>query len=605
MKPYTEKLKVLPEKSGVYIMLDEYENVLYVGKAKILKNRVRQYFHNSVKNEKTMALVEKIFDFRIIITPNEYEALILENNLIKQYNPPYNILLKDDKTYPYIRINVKEKFPKIEICYKLKADGAKYFGPYMLGISVHEVLDILHTVFPLRSCKSFGKRECLNFHIGRCLAPCTGRITEEDYKKIIDDVLSFLGGNDEKVRNMLTEKMLSCAEKEEFEQARIYRDTLTALENLVRKQTIPFKQKNDIDVFSFATNGMYSVVNCFVVRSGKYLGGINFPCRETELNNGLTSFIMQYYENNPLNCTEILVSHEIEFREELCDYLSQKSGQRIQVVVPSGGIRRQLVEMGLTNASEHLSRQLEHNNKFEELTMGGVKQLYEMLRLPTLPKRIECYDISHISGTNKVASMVVFIDGAKASKMYRHFKIKTVVGNNDFACMYETLSRRMEEWKLQKDLSFSQKPDLLVIDGGKGQLSYVLQAMQDEKIDFTVISLAKRIEEVFVPHQEDSILLPRDSLALKLLVRVRDEAHRFAVTYHRQLRNKQMTESKLTEIEGIGKTKARDLLVYFRKIEAIASASAEELCQVKNIGKKDAENILAFFQKYKDAEEDC
>lgn len=595
MKAYTEKLKILPAQSGVYIMLDEYDNVLYVGKAKVLKNRVRQYFHNSVKNDKTMALVEKIHDFRYIITPNEYEALILENNLIKQYNPPYNILLKDDKTYPYIRIRTKEKFPRVEICYKMKADGNKYFGPYMLGVSVRDVLEIIHTVFPVRSCNTLGKRECLNYHIGRCLAPCTGRIGEDEYKKVIKNVIDFLSGNDETVKKILTEKMMSCAEKEEFEQAKIYRDTLKSLENLMRKQTIPFKQETDIDVFTFVTNGMYSVVNCFAVRGGKYLGGINFPCRETELSNGLTSFIMQYYENNSINCSEILVSSEIEFKEELSDYLSAKAGRKIQVVVPSGGIRRQLVDMGVTNAKDYLARQLEHQNRYDELTLGGVKQLKEFLGLPILPMRMECYDISHISGTNKVASMVVFKEGAKASNHYRHFRIKTVAGNNDFACMFETLTRRFEEWKAQKDLSFSERPDLIVIDGGKGQLGYVMEAMKKEGLDFTVISLAKRIEEVFVPGKEESILLPRDSLALKLLIRIRDEAHRFAITYHRSLRLKQMTESELTAIEGIGKTKARNLLVHFRKTEKIASASVEELTEVKGIGKADAERIAAYF----------
>ena len=281
--------------------------------------------------------------------------------------------------------------------------------------------------------------------------------------------------------------------------------------------------------------------------------------------------------------------------EELSDYLSAKAGRKIQVVVPSGGIRRQLVDMGITNAEDYLARQLEHQNRYAELTLGGVKQLKELLGLPVLPMRMECYDISHISGTNKVASMVVFKEGAKASNHYRHFKIKTVAGNNDFACMFETLTRRFEEWKAQKDLSFSERPDLIVIDGGKGQLGYVMDAMKKEGLDFTVISLAKRIEEVFVPGKEESILLPRDSLALKLLVRIRDEAHRFAITYHRNLRLKQMTESELTAIEGIGKTKARNLLVHFRKTDKIATASVEELMEVKGIGKSDAERIAAYF----------
>ena len=286
MKKYTEKLKNLPEKSGVYIMLDEYENVLYVGKAKILKNRVRQYFHNSVKNAKTSRLVEKIDDFRYIITQSEYEALILENNLIKEYNPPYNILLKDDKTYPYIKIDVKSPYPTVQIAYKLKSDGAKYFGPYMLGMSVRDLIDVILTVFPLRTCRNMPKKECLNYHIGRCSAPCTGKISVEEYKAIIDKVIKFLNGDDEHVKQTLQEKMAKCVEREEFEQALLYRDTLSTLERILRKQSIPFKQELNIDVFTFVTNGLDSVVNCFAVRGGKYLGGTNYRCDDNEYSNG-------------------------------------------------------------------------------------------------------------------------------------------------------------------------------------------------------------------------------------------------------------------------------------------------------------------------------
>ena len=595
MKKYTEKLKNLPSKSGVYIMLDEYENVLYVGKAKILKNRVRQYFHNSVKNEKTLRLVEKIDDFRYIITPNEYEALILENNLIKQYNPPYNILLKDDKTYPYVKIKVKEDFPTVEIAYKLKSDGARYFGPYMLGISVRELLDIIHAVFPIRTCKKIPTKECLNYHIERCKAPCINKITKEEYHVIIKEVIDFLNGNDKIVKEKLEKKMYYFAEREEFEQAKFYRDTLLSLEKILRKQSIPFKQDLDIDVFSFVTNGLDSVVNCFAVRGGKYLGGTNYLGATDEYNNGLTSFIMQYYQNNPLICSEIIVDRELEFKEELADYLSSIAGRKIVITTPTGGIRRQLVEMGIANAEEYLNSQVEKKVRYEELTYGATIQLQRLLDLPVTPNRIECYDISHISGTNKVASMVVFEGGAKSSKMYRHFKIKTVAGNDDFACMYETLTRRFEEYKLAKDLSFSQRPDLIIIDGGKGQLGYALRAMSDACVDFNMISLAKREEEVFMPDKEDSILLPRNSLALKLIVRVRDEAHRFAITHHRSLREKKMVESTLCNIDGIGKQKAKHLIEKFKKLENIKQATIEELMDTQTISSSDAKNIKKYF----------
>lgn len=591
-----EKLKNLPAKSGVYIMLDEYGGILYVGKAKVLKNRVRQYFHNTVKNEKTTRLVEKIADFRYIITQSEYEALILENNLIKENNPPYNILLKDDKTYPYIKINVKNDFPRVEIAYRMKSDGAKYFGPYMLGMSVRELVDIIQTVFPIRTCRTMPKRECLNFHIGRCCAPCTGRVTKEEYREIINKVISFLNGNDELVRDTIQKKMMYFAEREEFEKAKTYRDTLSALEKILRKQSIPFKQEVDIDVFTFVTNGMESAVNCFAVRGGKYLGGTNYRCADNEYNNGLTSFIMQYYQSNPLICTEILVDEELEFGAELSDYLSKKAGRKIAIIKPNGGIRKQLVELGKANGEEFLSAQIEKQEKYEDLTYGATVQLKEALNLPNVPERIECYDISHVSGTNKVASMVVFEKGEKASKMYRHFKIKTVEGNNDFACMYETLSRRFEELKKQEEASFSAKPDLIIIDGGKGQLSYAMQAMHDAGVEVNMISLAKREEEIYLPDREESVILPRNSLAIKLIIRIRDEAHRFAITFHRALRAKKMTESTLTQIEGIGKTKAKYLIIKFKKVENIEKATIEELKDTQSIGEADAVNIKKFFE---------
>lgn len=601
MSVISDKLATLPEQSGVYIMLDEYDNVLYVGKAKILKNRVRQYFHKSVKNDKTMALVDKIKNFRYIITPNEYEALILENNLIKEYNPPYNILLKDDKTYPYIRINVKEKYPRIEVCYKLRSDGAKYFGPYMLGISVRDIMEVIEAVFPLRTCRNMPKKECLNYHLKKCLAPCVGKVTPEEYGKVVKDVIKFLNGDDAFVSELIANKMTKFAEMEEFELALHYRNVSEILEKLVRKQTIPFKQDVNIDVFTFATNGMYSVVNCFAVRGGKFLGGDNYPYYEVEKSNCLASFIMQYYEKNPVLCNEIIVSEDLEFKAELADYLSEKAGKKINITTPTGGIRKQLVEMGETNCAEYLSRQLEHFNKYQEMTKGAVAQLMETLNLPCLPRRMECYDISHISGTNKVASMVVFIDGEKSSKNYRHFKIRTVHGNNDFASMYEALSRRLSKIGKSEDLSFNAKPDLIVIDGGKGQLTYALKAAEDAGVNVNFISLAKREEEVFLPGREDSVILPRNSLALKLIVRIRDEAHRFAITHHRNLRLKQMTETELTKIPGIGKEKAKILLGAFKKIDAISAATEEELAAVKGISKKDAKEIKRYYEGENDA----
>lgn len=595
-------LKTLPNSSGVYIMHDEYDNILYIGKAKILKNRVRQYFHSSVKNVKTAALVGKITSFRYILTSSEYEALILENNLIKEHNPPYNILLKDDRTYPYLRINLKEKFPVLEITHRMRSDGAKYFGPYMLGISVRDIIQLVHSVFPIRECKLLPKKECLNAHIDRCLAPCVNKESYQEYQKTIQDVIDFLNGNDKLVEKLLQEKMAESVEKEEFERAMVYRDNIALLEKIKRKQSIPFKQDLSIDVFSFVTNGVYSVVNCFAVRNGKYLGGNNYPYNNVDFENGLTSFIMQYYQKNPILCSEILVNRELEFKNELSDYLNTLSQNKIVITEPSGGIRKQLLEFAQTNAEEYLSRQLEHFNRMEEMTLGAISQLKEKLSLPSLPRRIECYDVSHLSGTNKVASMVVFINGEKAGKMYRSFKIRTVQGNNDFASMYEVLTRRMEKVGNSADISFREHPDLIIVDGGKGQLTYAMKAMQDSGKNFNIISLAKREEEVFMPNKEESIILDKNSVSLKLIQRVRDEAHRFAITHHKNLRLKQMTVSELTQIQGIGKAKAAALLNKFKSIQNIDSATKEQLLEVQGISNGIADNIIKYFLERKQNE---
>lgn len=593
-------LNTLPTKSGVYLMLDEYQNILYVGKAKNLKNRVRQYFRNNVQTEKTIVLVSKIQDINYIITPTELDALILENNLIKEHRPPYNILLKDDKTYPYIKINLKYPYPIVEVTRRLKADGAKYFGPYMLGVSAFEIIKLLQSAFPIRSCKNYllkkNKRECLNYHIGLCQAPCTGRVSKEEYAVTIKSVLEFLAGNNGQVEKNLQENMYKAAAEEEFEMAKHYRDMLGVLEKLVRKQTIPFKLELDLDIFSFVTNGMLAVVNISAVRGGKLLGSENFVLNDTSSQNGLSSFILQYYEKNPILCSEIVVSEDLEFLPELNDYLTSKAERKLNIIHPIGGIRRQLVESSLINAKDYLERQAQRLLRKEDLTFGGVKQLREIFDFTKSPRRIECYDISNISGSDKVASMVVFLDGDKAPSHYRHFKIKTVKGVNDFASMKEALTRRLKRINdEEKDISFSEIPDLIVVDGGKGQLSSGLEAIADTKKSINIISLAKREEEVFVPNKSESIMLPMDSLALKLLIRLRDEAHRFAISHHRKLRQKRQTQSVLMKIEGIGDERAKRLLTHFREISKIEQATVEQLSEVKGISKSLAQNIYKFY----------
>ncbi len=596
---FREKLKDLPTSPGVYLMLDEFQQVLYVGKAKNLKNRVKSYFINSsTKTEKTILLVQKIKDFRYIVTSTEVEALVLENNLIKQYKPYYNILLKDDKSYPYIKIKMSEEYPRIEITRKLRADGSKYFGPYMIGLSIKDTLELIHSVYPVRSCsgdlkKNRVKRECLNYHIGRCLAPCTGRVSSEEYKETIKKVTSFLSGNDKEARAILEQKLQRAVEREDFELAITYRDSLELLDKIIRKQSVNIPKDLNVDIFSYANNGLYGVVNYTVVRGGKVIGSENQPINEAcEPEEVLSTYVMQFYEKNPIICDEICLSHELTFMAELQDYLSSIKGQKVNLHHPKGGVRGQLTTLSLNNASENLQKTVTKIATAEALTRGAVDQLKDYLDLPKPPKRMECYDISNISGTDKVASMVVFINGEPARERYRRFRIKTVVGSDDFASMREVLSRRVNELG-SADVSFSEVPDLIIVDGGKGQLSSAVSILEGTGI--SVVGLAKREEEIFKPHISEPFILPRDSLALKLCQRIRDEAHRFAITYHRKLRGERQTRSNLKNIEGVGDKKARALLAYFKKVENIASATIGEIMKVDGFGLETAKAVKKYF----------
>ena len=596
-----QKLKLLPDSSGVYMMLDENGAIIYVGKAKNLKNRVRQYFQNSVtKTEKTMLLVEKICDFKYIVTANEIEALVLENNLIKEHKPYYNILLKDDKSYPYIKVNLKEDFPRVEMVRRLKADGSKYFGPYMIGLTAKSTLDLIHAVFPVRSCAGNlakpSKRECLNYHIGRCLAPCTRRVSKEEYREVIKKVISFLSGQDKEAREILERKLSEAVAAEEFERAIVYRDNLELMDKIVRKQNINLPKDYNLDIFAYASNGMYGVINYTVVRAGKVMGSENMPISEAgDAQDILSSFIMQFYQKNPVVAEEILLNTELPFMEELKSYLTGLKGGRLNVMAPRGGARGQLVQLSYNNAVENLQKTAERIATKESLTRGAVEQLKELLSLADTPYRMECYDISNISGTDKVASMVVFVNGEPHHELYRRFRIKSFEGADDFRSMREVLSRRVNELKAGKDVSFSARPDLIIVDGGKGQLSSAKEILGDTGIE--LCGLAKREEEVFRPDDSYPKILPRDSLALKLLQRIRDEAHRFAITYHRKLRADRMTRSRLKNIPGVGDKYAAALLQYFKKPENIAAASTEKIEKVEGFGRERAQKVYDYFHK--------
>lgn len=600
-----QKLKDLPTQSGVYIMKSQSGQILYVGKARNLKNRVNQYFANSSnKTEKTIRLVSHIADFEYIITANEIEALVLENNLIKKHKPPYNIMLKDDKSYPFVRINVKQDFPKVEVVRKLKNDGAKYFGPYMQGITSKDILQLVESAFCLRSCSHDlsrlpkSHRPCLNYHINRCLAPCDGHCSKEEYAKQIEGVISFLSGNDKKVAALLEEKMTEAAEREDFELAIFYRRKLEVLDKLVRRQVTALPKDFDLDIFAIASNGLNSVVSVLFVRGGKLVGGdkqvVNDLAPSDEV--VLSNFILAYYDKVKYIADEVVVASAIDEAELLGQYLTQKKGSKVNIILPHQGIRRQLADMALNNAGDYLEKSLSIKEREDNMTLGAIMQLQEYLGLPNMPIRMECYDISHVQGTDKVASMVVFSNGAPNKAHYRKFKMKYALGNDDFAGLQEALTRRIDELAKGEDESFATRPDLLVIDGGKGQLSSVVEILQSKGADdISVIGLAKREEEVFVPHQSQPIILPRNSYALKVLQRIRDEAHRFAITFHRSLRQKRQTHSKLLVIDGVGEKRVKALFDAFKNLENIKNATVEDLLLVKCIDRRAAENIYNHF----------
>ena len=598
-----EKLKLLTTKPGVYVMRDVDGVVIYVGKAKNLKNRVSQYFRNSPKPSKVQAMVDNVDDFEYFIATSEMDALALESNLIKKYQPFYNILLKDGKQFPYIKIDLKSPYPRLEIVRKVKKDGAKYFGPYFAGLDAREIVKTINSAFKIRSCslkiteETKAKRECLNYSMGLCSAPCTKKISKEDYRKEIDRVINFLNGNDDEIEKILTEKMKNASNNENFEQAIVLRERLKMIDKLKKRVVANLPKNVDKDVFAYHFNGLSGVICAMIVRGGKILGVINYPCLDAELEEGQTifNFLTQYYQN-VLPATEIITSHSIPDKELLQNFL----GKKINFIDNPHGINKRLLEMADENAEDYLEKHIEKERLKYNNTFGAIKALKEKLSLKNVPIRMECYDISNISGTNKVCSMVVFKNGEACKKDYRKFKIKTVKGSNDFASLQEALGRRLERLKEGKLESFKEMPDLIVIDGGKGQLSSTKEILDKYDFDIDIISLAKRIEEVFVPNSSTPILLKPGSVELRLLQRIRDEAHRFAITFHRQLRTKEQTKSGLDEIVGVG-PKTRDLLLrIFGSTEKISQASQEEIESVKGINKALAYKIYAYFHKNDD-----
>ena len=598
MSELREKLKHLPENPGVYVMLDKDGQIIYVGKAKNLKNRVRQYFFNSVKTEKVMAMVSNIVDFYYIIAPTEIDALSLENNLIKKHKPRYNILLKDDKTYPYIKVDLKETFPKFTITRKIKKDGSKYFGPFMGGVSVGSVLEIINLAFGIRPCDKKLNPEkclkpCLNYHIKKCYAPCAGLINQEDYKTVVMGAINFLNGDVLETEKLLKEKMFSASEKEEFELALKYKENLLSLEKIKQKRLTSLNKFLDADVIAFASNGIYSTVNMLFVRKGNMLGAKNFSFESACLtsSDALREFILQYYKKDGDVPEEIILSEPLSDEKTVEEYFNQVLEKKVNFICAKQGVRKQLTDMALANATEHLDTAVDKIKHKDDMTVSACKTLKQILNLKNYPKRMECYDISNISGVDKVGSMVVFIDGEADRDSYRRFKIKTFEGADDYRAHKEMMSRRLE--RLITDPEKFSKPDLVIIDGGKGQLSAVKEVFDEKGIsDIDLIALAEKNEEIFTLEQNQPIVLRKDDYCLKMLQRIRDEAHRFAINYHRTLRGKRALSSVLDKIKGLGKIKKSALLLRFKDLSGIISASKEELKEVEGIGEKQAQLII-------------
>ena len=601
MELLEEKINGLPLDPGVYIMRDKSGDVIYVGKAVVLKNRVRQYFKREQKHPKVRAMVENVADFDYIITLSEKDALSPENNLIKKYKPKYNILLKDDKTSPFIKIDMREEYPTVEVTRRVRKDGARYFGPFLSGVNVWDIVAVIRSAYGMRTCpKKLKKntRECLNYHIGLCTAPCTKRIGKADYDKVVHSVTEFLAGRDDTAQGLIEQKMQRAAENEQFEQAIYYRDKLLMLAKMKERTLADLTGILSLDAYAYATNGEYGCVSVCIVRGGKMMGVKNFVIPDVSLSEreAVEEFMRQYYVGSNVDLPpQICVPFEREAGEKndaLTEYLTSLKGGSTEIVTPKIGRKKKLMDTAKSNAEDYLLKSSEKTKREYDMTVGAAKKLAEILGLKSA-RRMECYDISNISGVDKVASMVVFIDGSAANAEYRRFRIKTVEGANDFMSMNEVIRRRFAR-AANGDGKFGQLPDLVVIDGGKGQLSAAYSAANSEGFDVPMVGLAKREEEIFTVFDEQPIVLDKSSYPLRLLQRIRDEAHRFAITYHRNLRSKRY-KSKLEDIPNIGDVRRAALLKTFGSAENIKAASREELASVNGMDARSAASVYAFF----------
>jgi len=594
-----QQLKSLPRKPGVYLFKNK-SDVLYVGKASSLYHRVGSYFspqHNL--SPKSQRLVAKISDFDFFITDSEQEAILLECNLIKRYHPRYNIRLKDDKSYPYLKISTGEEWPRVYITRQLEKDGARYFGPFANPGSVRRTLVLLKRLFPFRSCKRIisqrPTRPCLEYHIHRCLGPCIGAVGQEDYMQVIDEVILFLEGKQEKVVRQLRSKMERASEWLEFEKAGILRDQVEDVERVIEKQKIN-SPDGEMDVIAMARAGDQTYVLVFYIRNGKLLGKENFRLAGTldeEPSQIMTSFVQQFYSSAPYIPERILLQYPVEGMPVIQKWLGGRRQAKVELLVPRRGVRKELVDMVLENARQSLEQLASKSLAEPHTVANALEELQEKLFLPHLPQRVECYDISNIQGTSAVGSMVVFENGVPNKSHYRRFRIKSIAGIDDYAMLREVLKRRFNRRtsKSSKD-TWAVIPDLVLIDGGKGQLSTSLEVLKDSGVEYIpCASIAKEKEAIFLPQMAEPIVLPPNSLALQFLQRVRDEAHRFALSYHHKVHHRESFTSSLDSIPGIGASRKRALLRRFGSIRNIRQATLEELISTKGITRSIAERL--------------
>lgn len=609
-----EELKKLPAKPGVYIMHDAKDAIIYVGKAISLKNRVRQYFQSSRnKGAKIEQMVTKIRRFEYIITDSELEALVLECNLIKEHRPKYNTMLKDDKSYPFIKVTVQEEYPRVLFARLMKKDKCKYFGPYTSAGAIKDTIELINKLYKLRTCnrnlpRDIGnERPCLNYHIKQCNAPCQGYVSKEEYRRQVHEAIAFLDGNYDPVIKMLEQRMQDASEKMDFEAAIEQRELLNSVKQIAQKQKITMSDGEDKDIIAMASDDTDAVVQVFFVRSGRLIGRDHFYLRVAPHDTKgmvLDSFIKQFYAGTPFIPKELMIQEEVEDCEVIEQWLSKKRGQRVHIRVPKKGTKEKLVELAARNAELVLSQDKEKIKREEGRTIGAMKEIAGLLNLENVV-RVEAFDISNISGFESVGSMIVYEKGKPKRSDYRKFKIRSVKGPDDYASMEEVLTRRyshglaeLEEAKQEKEFSsFSRFPDLIMMDGGKGQVNVALRVMDHLKLNIPVCGMVKddnhRTRGLFFNNEE--IPIEKSSEGFRLITRIQDEAHRFAIEYHRSLRSKQQVHSILDDIDGIGPARRKALMRTFKSLEAIRDASMDELAKAPSMNANSAKKVYDFF----------